>query len=151
MNELINFLTSKEIIVVYMVAGVACFLCFLIYLIDKTYYKRTRKHNTKELNKLVEEVNRELEVLETALKDACEMLNSKGRVCVITFNSLEDRIVKRYFNSLTKEEQTSRYLPSLNKELEYVLVNKKVIIASNEELESNNRAKPAKLRIIERK
>lgn len=97
------------------------------------------------------EVNRELEVLETALKDACEMLNSKGRVCVITFNSLEDRIVKRYFNSLTKEEQTSRYLPSLNKELEYVLVNKKVIIASNEELESNNRAKPAKLRIIERK
>lgn len=61
MNELINFLTSKEIIVVYMVAGVACFLCFIIYLIDKTYYKRKRKHNTKELNKLVEEVNRELE------------------------------------------------------------------------------------------
>ena len=61
MNELINFLTSKEIIVVYMVAGVACFLCFLIYLIDKTYYKRKRKHNTKELNKLLEEVNRELE------------------------------------------------------------------------------------------
>ena len=97
------------------------------------------------------EVNRELEVLETALKDACEMLNSKGRVAVITFNSLEDRIVKRYFNSLTKEEVTSRYLPSSNKELEYVLVNKKVIIATDEELENNNRAKPAKLRIIERK
>ena len=61
MNELINFLTSKEIIVVYMVAGIACFLCFIIYLIDKTYYKRKRKHNTRELNKLVEEVNRELE------------------------------------------------------------------------------------------
>lgn len=61
MNELINFLTSKEIIVVYMVAGVACFLCFIIYLIDKTYYKRKRKHNTRELNKLVDEVNRELE------------------------------------------------------------------------------------------
>lgn len=61
MNELINFLTSKEIIVVYMVAGVACFLCFIIYLIDKTYYKRKRKQNTRELNKLVEEVNRELE------------------------------------------------------------------------------------------
>lgn len=97
------------------------------------------------------EVNRELEVLEIALKDACEMLNSKGRVAVITFNSLEDRIVKRYFNSLTKEEVTSRYLPSSNKELEYTLVNKKVIIASDEELERNNRAKPAKLRIIERK
>ena len=97
------------------------------------------------------EVNRELEVLEIALKDACEMLNSKGRVAVITFNSLEDRIVKRYFASLTKEEQTSRYLPSSNKELDYVLVNKKVIIASEEELGVNNRAKPAKLRVIERK
>lgn len=97
------------------------------------------------------EVNRELEVLEIALKDACEMLNPKGRVAVITFNSLEDRIVKRYFNSLTKEEQTSRYLPSSNKELDYILINKKVIIASEEELEMNNRAKPAKLRIIERK
>ena len=97
------------------------------------------------------EVNRELEVLETALKDACEMLNSKGRVAVITFNSLEDRIVKRYFNSLTKEEVTSRYLPSSNKELDYILVNNRVIIASDEELGVNNRAKPAKLRVIERK
>ena len=97
------------------------------------------------------EVNRELEVLQTALKDACEMLNSKGRVAVITFNSLEDRIVKKYFASLTKEEQTSRYLPSLNKEIEYILINKKVIVASEEELEKNNRSKPAKLRIIERK
>ncbi len=61
MNELIEFLTSKEIIVVYMVAGIACFLCFIIYLIDKNYYKRKRKHNTRELNKLVEEVNKELE------------------------------------------------------------------------------------------
>ena len=95
--------------------------------------------------------NLKYEGFEIALKDACEMLNSKGRVAVITFNSLEDRIVKRYFASLTKEEQTSRYLPSSNKELDYVLVNKKVIIASEEELGANNRAKPAKLRVIERK
>lgn len=57
MNELIEFLTSKEIIVVYIVAAVACALCFIIYLIDKTYYKRKQRHNTMELNKLVEEVN----------------------------------------------------------------------------------------------
>ena len=57
MNELIEFLTSKEIIVVYIVAAVACILCFIIYLIDKNYYKRKQRHNTKELNKLVEEVN----------------------------------------------------------------------------------------------
>ena len=61
MNELIEFLTSKEIIVVYIVAAIACFLCFIVYIIDKTYYKRKRRHNTRELNKLVEEVNSQLE------------------------------------------------------------------------------------------
>ena len=57
MRDVITFLTSKEIIVVYIVAGVACFLAFLIYLIDKNYDKRKQRHNTKELNKLVEEVS----------------------------------------------------------------------------------------------
>ena len=61
MNELIEFLTSKEIIVVYIVVAVACLLCFIIYLFDKNYYKRKRRQNTKELNKLVESVNKELE------------------------------------------------------------------------------------------
>lgn len=60
MNDLIEFLTSKEIMVVYIVAAVACLLCFIIYLIDKSYYKRKRKQNTKELNKLVEEVSEKL-------------------------------------------------------------------------------------------
>ena len=53
MTDLINLLTSKEIIIVYIVAGVACFLYFIIYLIDKSYYKRKQKQNTRELNKLV--------------------------------------------------------------------------------------------------
>ena len=57
MNELIEFLTSKEIIVVYIVAGIACLLCFIIYLIDKNYTKRKQRQNTRELNKLVEEVS----------------------------------------------------------------------------------------------
>ena len=61
MNELIEFLTSKEIIVVYIVAAVACLLCFVIYLVDKNYYKRNQRHNTKELNKLVEQVNEIIE------------------------------------------------------------------------------------------
>lgn len=95
------------------------------------------------------EVNKELEVLKIALKDALELLNSRGRICVITFNSLEDRIVKDMFNSLTKDD-SSRKLPSLNKEINYRLINRKVIIASEEELEMNNRSKSAKLRIIER-
>lgn len=61
MNELIGLLTSKEIIVVYIVVAVACALGFAIYIIDKNYYKRKQRHNTKELNKLVEEVNEVLE------------------------------------------------------------------------------------------
>jgi len=61
MDEIIEFLTSKEIIVVYLVVGVACFLYFIISLVDKNYYKRKRKHNTRELNKLVEDVHDELE------------------------------------------------------------------------------------------
>lgn len=61
MTDLINLLTSKEIIVVYIVVGVACFLYFLIYLIDKSYYKRKQRQNTRELNKLVEDINIQLE------------------------------------------------------------------------------------------
>lgn len=97
------------------------------------------------------EVNDELNVLKDALKSTVSLLNSKGRMCVITFNSLEDRIVKDFFNSLAKEVQSSRRLPVQQIELDYSLVNRKVIIATDEELEKNNRAKSAKLRILERK
>lgn len=61
MNDLIKLLTSQEIIIVYLVVGIACFLYFIIYLIDKSYYKRKQKHNTKELNRLVEDINSTLE------------------------------------------------------------------------------------------
>lgn len=60
MTDLINFLTSKEIIVVYIVALVACMLYFIVHLIDKYYYKRKQRQNTKELNRLVEDINYEL-------------------------------------------------------------------------------------------
>lgn len=61
MNEMIEFLTSKEIVVVYIVVAVACLLCFVIYLIDKSYYKRKQRQNTRELNKIVESVNETIE------------------------------------------------------------------------------------------
>ena len=97
------------------------------------------------------EVNNELGVLVSALKQATDLLKPGGRCAVITFNSLEDRIVKNYFRSLTSEENTSRKLPQIKQNIEFELVNRKVIIATDEEVERNNRAKPAKLRIIERK
>lgn len=97
------------------------------------------------------EVNDELGCLEKGLKQACSMLNSKGRVAVITFHSLEDRIVKRIFKELSDEGEGSRYFLSESKKASYELVNRKVIVPGKEELEKNNRAHSAKLRIIERR
>ena len=74
MTDLINLLTSKEIIIVYIVAGVACFLYFIIYLIDKSYYKRKQKQNTRELNKLVEDINIELQKEEPSNLEAVETI-----------------------------------------------------------------------------
>lgn len=59
MKELLEFLTSKEIMVVYIVAGLACLLCFIIYLVEKNNEKLKRKQNTKELNRLVEAIKEE--------------------------------------------------------------------------------------------
>ena len=74
MTDLINLLTSKEIIIVYIVAGVACFLYFIIYLIDKSYYKRKQKQNTRELNKLVEDINVELQKEEPSNLETVETI-----------------------------------------------------------------------------
>ena len=56
MNDLIDFLTSDEIIIVYIIAAFACLICFIVYLVEKNNEKLRQRHNTKELNKLVEEI-----------------------------------------------------------------------------------------------
>ena len=76
MNSIIAFLTSKEIIVVYLVAVVSCLLYFIISMIDKSSYKRKRKQNTKELNKIVEEVNEQLENEKEKVSAVEEMIES---------------------------------------------------------------------------
>lgn len=60
--DIIEFLTSKEIVIVYIVALVACLLCFIIYIVEKNNVKARQRFNTKELNKLVEQVNDGVEV-----------------------------------------------------------------------------------------
>ena len=99
------------------------------------------------------ETNRELEVLETMLKDGLELLSSKGRMAIITFQSLEDRIVKNIFKEVSTPKATPRWIPSLpeDQEVDYQLINRKVIVASEEELRRNPRSESAKLRVIERK
>lgn len=97
-------------------------------------------------------VNDELNVFDRALKDSLDLLNRGGRISVITFHSLEDKICKYTFNDVTKLKDVPPGLPVIPDYLlpKYKLVNKKAIIASQEELEANHRAHSAKLRIIER-
>lgn len=99
------------------------------------------------------EVNKELEELEIVLKEAIDMLNAGGRLCVITFHSIEDRVVKEAFQKVTKKQKVNPRLPILEHEirdLDYRLVCKKPMVADEEELLQNNRSHSAKLRILER-
>lgn len=61
MNEFMEFLTSSEMIIVGVIAAVGCFLGLIVFIFEKTYYKRKQRHNTKELNNLVEDVSKEME------------------------------------------------------------------------------------------
>ena len=97
-------------------------------------------------------VNDELNVFHDALYDAISLIKPKGRVAVITFHSLEDRICKQIFKEKSSMREVPRGLPVIPDEYypDYHLITKKPIEASNEELSENNRAHSAKLRIIER-
>lgn len=97
-------------------------------------------------------VNHELEVLEIALQDALNILNVEGRISVITFHSLEDKIVKAKFKEVTEVDPVLKGLPNVPKDKlpDYELVNKKAIAPTEEELEENPRARSAKLRVIKR-
>ncbi len=95
-------------------------------------------------------VNDELRVFEYALKDSIELLNKGGRVSVITFHSLEDRICKHMFKELATSKIPAG-VPILNEELLPIrIITKKPILPSEEELKHNNRAHSAKLRVCEK-
>lgn len=93
---------------------------------------------TKSFQALRIAVNRELEVLQKVLEDLPQLLKVGGRMAIITFHSLEDRIVKRSYNFLAKEKKTVKIL------------HKKPIVPSKKELEENKRSRSAKLRVIEK-
>ena len=97
-------------------------------------------------------VNDELNVLESVLPDAIEALNKGGRIAVITFHSLEDRIVKNIFREYSEVNEIFKGLPNIPEEYQAKLkiVNKKPIVASEEELKINSRSHSAKLRIGEK-
>ena len=97
------------------------------------------------------EVNRELEVLEKGLEQALRLLNVGGRLCVISFQSLEDRIVKNKFRECSEVPDNMKKLPFVPDEyLPKFKVISKGIVASDEELEENSRSHSARLRVIEK-
>ena len=98
------------------------------------------------------EVNQELKVLEEILPKAINKLKKGGRLLVITFHSLEDRIVKNIFKKNSEVDEFVKGLIEIPEEYKPLikLINKKPILPKEEELEENSRSRSAKLRIIER-
>ncbi|MDD4212752.1 MAG: 16S rRNA (cytosine(1402)-N(4))-methyltransferase RsmH [Bacilli bacterium] len=114
------------------------------------FARRTGGHPAKKVFQALRiAVNDELTVFEKSLKDALSLLNEGGRISVISFHSLEDRICKQTFNNAVNVK-LPKGLPIRDADImrHYQLVNKKVIVANDQELLVNNRAHSAKLRII---
>ena len=122
-------------------------------IIIKSIGKSMKKHPSKRTFQAIRIfVNKELEILEEALDKAVNLLNKGGKLLVITFHSLEDRMVKEKFRKYENPCICPPEIPvcvcdkkSLGK-----VITKKPIVAKDEELETNNRAHSAKLRIFER-
>lgn len=113
-------------------------------------YRREKHPARKTFQAIRIEVNDELNCFKESLTDALEMLNIGGRICVITFHSLEDKICKEIFNKNSKVKDEFKDLPIIPHEYEPKFKIIKTLEPTNDEIENNARARSAKLRVIER-
>lgn len=115
-------------------------------------YRRTHHPARKVFQAIRIEVNKELDVFTKSLNDAIDMLNPGGRICVITFHSLEDRICKNIFKEKSEMDSVFKGLPDKDIPLEYrpelKLITK--VKPSKKELEDNNRSRSSILRVAEK-
>lgn len=114
---------------------------------------RIDKHPARQIFQAIRiEVNNELGVIEPAINQALDLLNIGGRVAVITFHSLEDRLVKNIFKEKCAIDPKLKGMPNIPAEYlpDFELVVNKAINPSEEEINNNPRARSAKLRVIER-
>jgi len=110
--------------------------------------EKEKKDMARVFQALRIEVNSEMEVLEALLKQSVEVLNPGGRIAVLTYHSLEDRLVKNFFRSGNFEGNLNKdFFGNIISPLK--VVNNKVIVAGTDEIERNPRARSAKLRIAE--
>ncbi len=128
----------------------------LVSIIKKAIPKQVRQDGSHPAKKTFQairiEVNKELEILENTIKDAVTALKNGGRICVITFHSLEDRIIKNTFADLNKDCICPPEFPQCicNHRRKLKIITRKPIIPTEDEVIENNRARSAKLRIGER-
>ena len=113
-------------------------------------YKRDHHPARKVFQAIRIEVNDELNVLKKALLDGIEMLNPGGRMCVITFHSLEDRIVKTTFKKLSEVNKIYKGLPYIPEEYRAKIRLIGKFKPTKEELDNNNRSRSSILRVIEK-
>lgn len=102
MNELIEFLTSEEVILVYFIAGLALFICFIVYIVEKNNDRLRKRHNTKELNKLVEQIK---EIVPEEKKDVIE--DEKPILMPITDAASIDEMLEKTENIKNEEDNVS--------------------------------------------
>lgn len=125
----------------------------LAEIIKSSVGKYDDKHPAKRTFQAIRiEVNGELKILENSIKDMIDVLKPQGRLCIITFHSLEDRMVKNVFTQHLGKCTCPKDLPVCicGQKPIVKLVTKKVILPSEEELNNNSRSKSAKLRVVEK-
>lgn len=129
----------------------------LVSVIKKAIPKKARidgPHPAKRTFQAIRiEVNDELGVISRMIEDAVSMMNKGGRICIITFHSLEDRIVKNDFRDLSKSCICPPEMPfcQCDKKSEVKVITRKPILPTKEEIEVNPRSRSAKLRVAEKK
>ena len=117
-----------------------------------------RFHQKKKINKTLSrvfqairiKVNEELEVLENTLKKASKFLSKGGRILVISFHSIEDRIIKHFFKDKVIYKNSSYDIEFTYSNIEFRILTKKPIMESLENKKLNSRSRSAKLRVAER-
>ncbi len=112
---------------------------------------RNKSHPARKVFQAIRiEVNHELDILESSLRDAFSLLKVGGRIAVISFHSLEDKIVANVFKDLCSDDESAKKLPIVPENLKAKAKKIVKITPSDEELEDNNRSRSSKLRVIER-